>query len=183
MTLHSASSSLLNGQTFAAAVSEKPALGTTEDWDLVNLTAIPHPIHLHLVQFQVQSRRTFDVDRYQAAWNTENGEALPLMNATKSVPVDGFYTGTAQDLSATESGWKDTVDVPDGTVTRIRVRWAPQEPEKDTTPDNPFRFDPTVAPGYVWHCHILEHEDNEMMRPFLPVKAPTSTIAPSAPLN
>jgi len=52
-------------------------------------------------------------------------------------------------------------------VTRIRIRFAPQETkESDLFPGkNAFPFDPTKGPGYVWHCHILDHEDNDMMRP------------------
>jgi hypothetical protein len=50
-----------------------------------------------------------------------------------------------------------------GEVVTIRVRWAEQN-------GNPFTFDATAGPGYVWHCHLLEHEDNEMMRPFIVVK-------------
>jgi FtsP/CotA-like multicopper oxidase with cupredoxin domain len=55
-----------------------------------------------------------------------------------------------------------------GQVTRIRVRFAPQcTPVQASKPGrNFFPFDPTAGPGYVWHCHILDHEDNEMMRPF-----------------
>jgi hypothetical protein len=57
--------------------------------------------------------------------------------------------------------------VPPFTVTRIRIRFAPQEvPESNLFPGkNTFPFDPTKGPGYVWHCHILDHEDNDMMRP------------------
>jgi FtsP/CotA-like multicopper oxidase with cupredoxin domain len=183
MTLHQASSALLNGQPFSADVSEKPTLNTTEDWDLVNIAGSDHPIHLHLVQFQVVSRRTFDVEGYKALWTAANSATLPLSKPTEPVPVpETSYTGT-QALSATESGWKDTVDVPTDTVTRIRVRWAPQEPEAGTTKDNPFLFNPDVKPGYVWHCHILDHEDNEMMRPFLPERPTPSANAPSGPLG
>src|SRR5262249_865553 len=66
-----------------------------------------------------------------------------------------------------ESGWKDTVRTPAGQITRIRIRWAPQElPAGATLPGtNGFPFDPTNGIGYVWHCHLIEHEDNEMMRP------------------
>jgi spore coat protein A, manganese oxidase len=57
-------------------------------------------------------------------------------------------------------------------VTRIAVRFAPLDrPIVGTTSgNNYYTFDPTVGPGYVWHCHILDHEDNEMMRPYAPVK-------------
>ena len=57
---------------------------------------------------------------------------------------------------------------PYGYVTRIRVRWAPQDaPLTTAIGTNAFAgFDPTVGPGYVWHCQMLEHEDNEMMLPY-----------------
>jgi FtsP/CotA-like multicopper oxidase with cupredoxin domain len=69
--------------------------------------------------------------------------------------------------SPNEAGWKDVFLVPPFTVTRIRIRFAPQEvPESNLFPGkNTFPFDPTKGPGYVWHCHILDHEDNDMMRP------------------
>ncbi len=52
-------------------------------------------------------------------------------------------------------------------VTRIRVRFAPLDAPRSKPGQNLYPFDPTSAPGYVWHCHILEHEDNDMMRPLL----------------
>ena len=52
-----------------------------------------------------------------------------------------------------------------GQVTRLAVRWAPQD--AGTTNTNHFPFDPNGGHGYVWHCHIVDHEDNEMMRPNL----------------
>ena len=60
-------------------------------------------------------------------------------------------------------GWKDTVQMPTGMVTIIRIRFTQQD-------GLTYPFDPTVGPGYVWHCHIVDHEDNEMMRPYIVVK-------------
>jgi FtsP/CotA-like multicopper oxidase with cupredoxin domain len=59
-----------------------------------------------------------------------------------------------------------------GQVTRIVARWAPQDVKiEDAKPGkNAYSFDPTIGPGYAWHCHIVDHEDNEMMRPYIPVK-------------
>jgi spore coat protein A len=63
-----------------------------------------------------------------------------------------------------EAGWKDTVIMPPGQVTRIAVRIAPQDTAIGTVGN--FAFDPSALDGYyVWHCHITDHEDNEMMRP------------------
>jgi spore coat protein A len=120
---------LLNKTMWHMPVTEDPVLNTTEIWELVNLTEDTHPIHLHLVRFQLLDRRPFDVFAYQ-----DKG-------------VLNFY-GPAKGPGADEAGWKDTVRCEAGTVTRIIV---------------PFEG---YAGRYVWHCHILEHEDNEMMRPF-----------------
>jgi spore coat protein A, manganese oxidase len=70
-----------------------------------------------------------------------------------------------------EYGWKDTVKAFPRFVTRFVVRWAPTStPLADVHPgDNHYSFDPTQGPGYTLHCHMLDHEDNEMMRPYLPV--------------
>jgi len=72
---------------------------------------------------------------------------------------------------ANEIGWKDTLKMFPGQVTRIVARWAPIETEIGNVHagQNHYTFDPTIGPGYVWHCHILDHEDNEMMRPYAPV--------------
>jgi FtsP/CotA-like multicopper oxidase with cupredoxin domain len=66
-----------------------------------------------------------------------------------------------------ENGWKDTVVTYPGQVTRILVRWAPTElPANTPAAQAYFPFDPrSSGQGYVWHCHIVDHEDNEMMRP------------------
>jgi spore coat protein A, manganese oxidase len=128
---------LLNDTPWNAPVTEKPTLNTTEIWEIVNLTEDSHPIHLHLVRFQILDRRPFDTFAYGA-----KGE----LN----------YFGPAQKPDPCEAGWKDTARADPGAVTRLLI---------------PF----TGYTGrYVWHCHILEHEDNAMMRPFK-VLAPETT--------
>jgi spore coat protein A, manganese oxidase len=119
----------LNNRPFEAPITEKPKLGTTEIWRLINLTGDAHPIHLHLVTFHVLDRQPFDVEVYKK---------------TKQL----VFTGPRVPRAANEAGLKDTVRAMPGEVTRIRV------PFKDFTGQ------------YVYHCHILEHEDNDMMRPF-----------------
>jgi spore coat protein A, manganese oxidase len=153
---------LLNGQMFDGDVTEKPKLGTTEDWDIVNTMYDDHPIHLHLVQFKVLERRGITED-YLSQWQAENGTELPLHHAPTNPKVDDFLNGATLPIEVAETGWKDTVVVPGNSVTRIRVRWAPQDADE-------FPFDATQGPGYVWHCHMLEHEDNEMMRPLVVTK-------------
>ncbi|MEI9977620.1 MAG: multicopper oxidase domain-containing protein [Edaphobacter sp.] len=68
-----------------------------------------------------------------------------------------------------ESGWKDTVDIPSGGIVRLLVRWTPSDvpvvPNESYAGQNLYQFDPTQG-YYVWHCHLINHEDNEMMRPY-----------------
>ena len=125
---------LLNGARWHDPITENPVIGSTEIWSLVNVTEDVHPIHLHLVRFQILDRRPFDVTNY-------------LIN--KKIR----YTGDAFPPEPIETGWKDTVRATPGAVTRIIV---------------PFHG---YTGRYVWHCHILEHEDNEMMRPYEVVAA------------
>jgi spore coat protein A len=139
----------LNGRKFddARGVQERPRNGATEDWRLVNVTEDTHPIHLHLVQFQIVDRTPFDAEAYKAA--LEQARALDP-DAANPDPRP-FFTGPPAAPDANERGWKDTVRTNPGQVTRIRTKW--------TLPAG-------VAPAqrYVFHCHILEHEDNSMMR-------------------
>ncbi|MDI6858297.1 MAG: multicopper oxidase [Dehalococcoidia bacterium] len=124
-------------------ITENPALNSTEVWRLINLTEDAHPIHLHQVMFRVLDRIPIDAEAYAAAQEAyiAGGKA-----GDPPDPLD-FATGAATPPEAWETGWKDTVIALPGWVTRITAR-----------------FD--IAGLYVWHCHILEHEDNEMMRPY-----------------
>jgi len=150
---------LLNGMSFHdAPATEYPTLGTTEMWEVVNLTGDAHPIHLHLVQFQLLNRQKINVKRYQAAFDAAN-QVMPAQTYTP-VPVGPYLKGKPVPADPNERGWKDTYRMNPGEVTRILVRFAPQDGSAD------FAFDATAEPGYVWHCHILEHEENDMMRPY-----------------
>ena len=156
---------LLDGQKWAAPISEVPVLGTTEDWVIFNPTADTHPIHLHLVQFQLVSRQTFD-PTYFDIWRTLNGRdpTMDLDSALENPTVNvadytTYLTNSPMLPSANDQGWKDTIQMNPGEVTTIRVRFTAQD-------GSDFPFDATEGPGYVWHCHIIDHEDNEMMRPY-----------------
>jgi len=120
---------LLNNAHWSMPVTENPVLDSTEIWGLINTTDDAHPIHLHLVRFQILDRKSFDVAAYWATGQVK-------------------YTGPAIPPEPGEAGWKDTVRADPGMVTRIIARFE------------------GFTGRYVWHCHILEHEDNEMMRPF-----------------
>lgn len=136
---------LLDGKRWSDPVSEKPRLGSTEAWELVNLTDDTHPIHLHLVQFQIAGRQAI------------NGEYMEARAGDR--PLVRYLAGPLRPADANERGWKDTVRANPKEVTRIMVRFAPSG-------GGAYPFDTSAAPGYVWHCHMLEHEDNEMMRPY-----------------
>jgi FtsP/CotA-like multicopper oxidase with cupredoxin domain len=160
---------LLNGQMWGGEISELPVVGTTEDWIIVDLTRIAiHPIHLHLIQFQIVSRQDINATRYTTDWIALQRQSLGKYDAVppwptnfipKELPIEPYLLGTPTPAPPNEQGWKDTVLTLPFTVTVIRVRFASQD-------GAPFQFDATQGPGYVWHCHILDHEDNEMMRPY-----------------
>lgn len=158
---------LLNGQKWSAPITETPRVGSTEEWTVINLTADTHPIHLHLVQFQILNRQNFFAEEYKILWEKMNGMP-PLSEPPEVLPLEPFLIGDPIDPDVNEAGWKDTVRMNPNQVTRIRVRFAPQDaPSGSVKPgENFFPFNPEAGPGYVWHCHILDHEDNEMMRPY-----------------
>jgi FtsP/CotA-like multicopper oxidase with cupredoxin domain len=156
----------LDGQMWDNPISETPKLGATEQWEIPNLTDDTHPIHIHLVQWQLVSRQALDVKNYTKAWLAANAPftpPFPANHATVSVDPTPYLLGSPRGPDANEQGWKDTIRMNPGEVTVVKVRFAPT----DGSPSYPF--DARVGPGYVWHCHIVDHEDNEMMRPYLVV--------------
>jgi FtsP/CotA-like multicopper oxidase with cupredoxin domain len=167
---------MLDGQRWSGAVSELPIEGTTEDWAIINLTEDSHTIHIHLAQFQLVSRQTLDEVAYITDWEALNGSP-PLSKPTISLPFESYVKDVAFGAKPLEQTWKDTIIVYPGMVNVIRIRFAPV----DGSPE--YSFDPTAGQGYVWHCHILDHEDNEMMRPIMvvaPKQTTTITCTPSA---
>jgi spore coat protein A, manganese oxidase len=166
----------LNGQRWSGVVTETPRIGTTEDWWLVNPTADTHPIHTHLTQFQVVYRIPFNATAYEEDWMALNGMVpVALDTVPQTLSVQNYTLGPPEPPAANEHAWKDTIQTPPGYVTVIRIRWAPQDipvtgSHAAKAGHNYYTFDPTYGPGYVWHCHIIDHEDNEMMRPYTVVK-------------
>lgn len=123
---------------------------------------------MHLIQFQIVSRQDINATRYATDWISLQRQLLgdyaavppwPTNFIPKELPIEPYLLGASTPAPPNEQGWKDTVLVYPFTVTVIRARWASQD-------GSPFPFDATQGPGYVWHCHILDHEDNEMMRPY-----------------
>jgi spore coat protein A len=125
---------MINGKHFYEPVTEKPVLNTTEIWRFINTTEDVHPMHIHLVQFNILDRQPFDVEAY-------------MLDDTL------IFTGPPVPPDPNEMGWKDTFRAHPGEVARVIAR-----------------FD--RAGLYVVHCHILEHEDNDMMRPYEVVYPP-----------
>jgi spore coat protein A, manganese oxidase len=136
----------LSAMHFEDPTTELPKVGTIEDWVYINVTGDTHPMHVHLVQFQVIGRTPFDAQAYEAAYGTPNG-------VPGGIDPSPFATGPMEPPDATERGFKDTVKANPAYFTRIRAKF-----------DLPTGVTPPQV--YVHHCHIVEHEDNDMMRPF-----------------
>jgi spore coat protein A, manganese oxidase len=115
-------------------LTEFPVLGTTEVWSFVNRSGAMHPMHMHLVLFQVLDRQHFVIS---------NDSIVP--------------TGPPMPPAPNEMGWKDTVRVNTNEMVRVIAK-----------------FEDFIG-KYPYHCHILEHEDNEMMRQFEVVLPPLFT--------
>jgi spore coat protein A len=120
-------------------ITEDPRAGSMEIWSFANTTGDVHPMHLHLVQFQALNRQPFDTKAY-----LQNGKLIftniPMLPESNERPA-----------------WKDTVKTYSGYITRVIARF--DLPAGTLAkPGDEFR--------YVWHCHVFEHEDNEMMRPY-----------------
>jgi len=192
-------------------VTELPQVGSTEIWEIVNMTPDAHPIHIHLIEFQLLNRQEYYVgnivppftcvdsyrDLYESLWDSypdlpdtvppgtvySYGPPLSYLSTPKlggNPDVTPYLLGDPIPGDPNEYGWKDTIKMYPGTVTRLALRWAPQQIAVGdvTAGENRYQFDPTATlgehdcfgypggSGYVWHCHILDHEDNMMMRPF-----------------
>jgi spore coat protein A, manganese oxidase len=94
------------------------------------------------------------------------------MARSAAIPRSGLSSTAPRSARPERGRLEDTFKILPGMVNRVLVRWAPTETAVDGVQpgQNLFQFDPTVGRSYVWHCHILDHEDTEMMRPYIPVK-------------
>jgi spore coat protein A, manganese oxidase len=128
------------GLEYTADPTEIVGLGQTEIWEIANLTADVHPIHFHLVNVQILNRQFFD----------SYAGGKPAFTQSPILP------------SPIEVGWKETVNMYPQTVTRVIMKF--------DLPKVPFQIPESPRTGgheYVWHCHILEHEEHDMMRPLI----------------
>jgi FtsP/CotA-like multicopper oxidase with cupredoxin domain len=129
------------GRGYDTPPTETVLAGSTEVWEIVNTTADTHPMHFHLVNVQVLSRQVFSKQYVGGVPNYQNKPMAPDLN---------------------ELGWKETVRMNPGEVTRVIMKF--------DLPATPFAVPVSPRTGaneYVWHCHILEHEEHDMMRPLV----------------
>ena len=131
------------GRPYMDGVTENPAAGDYEIWEIANLSADTHPIHFHLVNVQILWRQKFAINTYSGTPN---------------------YQGSPVGPDANELGWKETVRMNPGEVTSVLMKFdMPAVPF--TVPPSPRLLDYGITGAeYVWHCHILEHEEHDMMR-------------------
>ena len=132
------------GRPYDSPATEVVNRGTTEVWEIFNTTADVHPMHFHLVNVQVINRQAFQV----SSLGTTKGGAN--------------FAGPAIAAEPNEIGWKETVMMFPGTVTRIIMRF-----DLATVPFTVPLSPRTGGHEFVWHCHILEHEEHDMMRPLI----------------
>ena len=126
-------------------------LNNTEYWDIVNTTVDAHPMHIHQVAFRALYRESI------------GSFAPPYSNTITKVFSQPSYTALAGSQVAVDpwdAGWKDTIQVIPGTAVRVIATW-------------------DLEGEYVWHCHILSHEEHDMMRPFMVVTA-SGVAAPAS---
>jgi FtsP/CotA-like multicopper oxidase with cupredoxin domain len=160
----------LNNLRYTTDDIEMPRQGTVEQWNIVNATPEPHPIHLHLVRFRVLGRQAVDTAALMSA------SPLPAVGTRWTPSPDPFTRGPVLSPQPWESGFKDTVIADANSVTRVVVRF-PTAEELGFDPDAAFGMSahatdhsgghtgqaPQPLRGYVWHCHMLDHEDHDMM--------------------
>ena len=130
------------GLPYMSPVTENPSAGAVEVWQIMNLTGDTHPIHFHLVNVQLIQRQPFEGD--PNGWN---------------------YSGSPMPPDADEIGWKDTVRMNPGEITTVIMKF--DLPDLPTAAMRKAVCPRTGGHEYVWHCHILEHEEHDMMRPLI----------------
>jgi spore coat protein A len=130
------------GLPYMSAATETPSAGATEVWQIMNLTGDTHPMHFHLVNVQLIQRQPFEGD------------------------PNGFsYTGPPTPPDQNEIGWKETVRMNPGEVATVIMKF--DLPNLPTAAMRSAVSPRTGGHEYVWHCHILEHEEHDMMRPLI----------------
>jgi spore coat protein A len=141
------------GRHFDDPATEVVPAGSVEVWQIINLTGDTHPMHFHLVNAQVLSRQRFPEP------------ALATKPSRRPLPqrMPNLANSAARGPSELELGWKETIKMHPREVTTIIMKF-------DLPTGLPFKVPESPRTGgneYVWHCHILEHEEHDMMRPLI----------------
>jgi len=147
---------LLDGLHFTDTINGPPLFvekaNSVNVWQFINTTGDAHPMHTHLVPFKILDRQPFNVDSFTIAWDIWIAAGGRNQTAVPRPSIDDFLTeGSAYMPAPEETGWKDTAKAYPGEVLRIVTK---------------FELPEGVKKGiykYVCHCHILEHEENDMM--------------------
>lgn len=143
---------LINAVPFDAPVTEIAKQGTSEIWHVINLSTESHPLHIHLALFVILNHtQLVNVDKFT--------DCMTKMNDSLKCDIDKYAKGKVIEPPPNEMGWKNVVKIDPGFMTTILVRFSLLD-SHDSYP-----FNVSSVPGYVYHCHMLDHEDNEMMRP------------------
>ncbi|XP_030537554.2 multicopper oxidase LPR1 homolog 1-like isoform X2 [Rhodamnia argentea] len=132
----------INGLRFEDPVTETPRAGTTEVWEVINLTSDNHPFHMHLAAFQaVKIQQLVDLAGFTSCMTRLNDAIL--------CNITSHATGPLVDVPPTERTWKNVVKMAPGYKTTLVVQFFVVD-----NAHSPYPFDPTAEPGYVYHCHF-----------------------------
>eukprot|EP01018_Ginkgo_biloba_P027073 Gb_39670 [translate_table: standard] len=143
---------LLNALPFEAPVTETPRQGSSELWHIINLTNDNHPLHIHLALLAaLKQTKLVNIDEFK--------ECMEKKNDALKCNIKKYAKGKSIKVPAHERGWKNVFKIQPGFLTTILVQFSLLDSHRA------YPFNASAEPGYVYHCHILEHEDNEMMRP------------------
>lgn len=151
--------SLFSNLTWTDPVTETPHQGDIEVWEFINLTPDAHPIHIHLVQFRMLNQQEFNLTLWRESACHFNDSSC--------------FLGAPSPALAHQVGLKDTILAMPSSVTRVMMQWSAHN-------GGEFAFEVSSGPGYLWHCHILDHEDNDMMRP---IRVMAEVVRPAATMS
>lgn len=147
----------INGKRLEDPATETPRPGTTEVWEVINLTQDNHPLHLHLATFQaVRVRGLVELEEFR--------RCMEVLYDAVRCDVGRHAVGEEVAVPEHEKTWKNVVKIAPGFVTTVVVKFLMVDTGRS------YPFDATAEPGYVYHCHILDHEDNAMIRPLKLIK-------------
>lgn len=143
---------LINAVPFDAPATEIAKQGTSEIWHVINLSTESHPMHMHLALFIILNHtQLVNVDKFT--------DCMMKKNDSLKCEIDKYANGKVIEPPPNEMGWKNVVKIDPGFMTTIFVRFSLLHTH------HPYPFNVSARPGYAYHCHMLDHEDNAMMRP------------------